>query len=254
MNEGGKRDNYKQKAKQTYGYFKERTCLGWNWLIDRPERLTALSTFAIFLATAVAVGVGIAQWHALRSTDKATHIAAVAAKQSAEIANQTLHAAQRPWLSFEDVKIAGPLTFDEIGGHLPIKFTVKNSGTSPAVGSYIHANVLWSEQNPFFPGDLIRKGATGLGVGNGSGEGIFPGKHEPKEFSVTINSADFTGNAGPFLLILAKYKFPFAEKIGLTGSLFNIIRSDAAMRFDPQAGPVPPDDVLHLLPVSTYTE
>lgn len=67
-------DNRSYKAKGRLGRIMmpiTRRCNdGWIWLLEKPERLTALSTFAIFLATAVAVGVGIAQWTALRATDE----------------------------------------------------------------------------------------------------------------------------------------------------------------------------------------
>jgi hypothetical protein len=60
-----------------------RVRIAWEWLIEKPERLTALSTSAIFLATAVTVGVGFAQWRALISTDAATRMAAEAAQTAA---------------------------------------------------------------------------------------------------------------------------------------------------------------------------
>jgi hypothetical protein len=74
MSDSPKRNGYKKKAKKGYAYFKRYVLCGvptvWRWLLETPDRLTAISTFAIFLATAVMVGVGFAQWSALTSTDE----------------------------------------------------------------------------------------------------------------------------------------------------------------------------------------
>jgi hypothetical protein len=73
---------------------------GWNWLLTKPERLTALSTLAIFLATVVAAGVGFVQWRTLRSTDEAIRIQAGIMKgQLAE-----MQIARQPFVVFQDVE------------------------------------------------------------------------------------------------------------------------------------------------------
>ena len=76
MSEGDEGGGDKNYARHTYAYYKKCGIIGairngWQWLLDKPERLTALSTFAIFLATAVAGVIGAAQWRALKSTDAA---------------------------------------------------------------------------------------------------------------------------------------------------------------------------------------
>jgi hypothetical protein len=45
-----------------HNILKKYICSAWNWLLKKPERLTAFSTLAIFFATLVAASVGIAQW------------------------------------------------------------------------------------------------------------------------------------------------------------------------------------------------
>src|SRR5437763_16100978 len=72
---------------------------GWRWLLGKPERVTALSTLAIFAATAVAVGIAIAQWAALKSTDAATHKAAEAAADANRIAKEILQSSRRARIS-----------------------------------------------------------------------------------------------------------------------------------------------------------
>jgi hypothetical protein len=73
---------------------------GWNWLLTKPERLTALSTLAIFLATAVAAGVGFVQWRTLRSTDEAIRIQAGIMKGQLD----EMQIARQPFVVFQDVE------------------------------------------------------------------------------------------------------------------------------------------------------
>lgn len=98
---------------------RRRAHAGWNWLLQKPERLTALSTLAIFVATAVAAVVGIAQWSALRSTDGAIH------------GQMNLMAAdQRPWLSAPKISA---------GKNGSLEFIFRNVGKTPTRGLFVDA-------------------------------------------------------------------------------------------------------------------
>lgn len=90
------------------------------------------ATIGIFVATAVSVVVGIAQWRALSNTDEATRVAAEAAKQAAEIANRTLIASQRGWIFLKRIWISSPLTFDKNGASTTVAFEISNVGQIPA--------------------------------------------------------------------------------------------------------------------------
>jgi hypothetical protein len=93
------------------------------------------ATIGIFVATAVSVGVGIAQWSALRSTDEATRLIAAAAKQSAEVADLTVKqmeaTAERQLRAYVFVIETKILAF-EVGKIIDIELTVKNTGQTPA--------------------------------------------------------------------------------------------------------------------------
>lgn len=107
-----KSDRYYQKAKKAYAYYNKYGFTGifkdgWVWLLDKPERLTAISTFAIFLATAVAIGVGIAQWRVLNSTD--------------ETLRETMIIGQRAYVSPREIDFT-----NKIG------LTLQNTGATPA--------------------------------------------------------------------------------------------------------------------------
>jgi hypothetical protein len=119
VREGRKRYDYKECAKRTYSYYVKYGVTGivsngWNWLLNKPERLTALSTFAIFLATAALIGVGIAQWKTLKATDFTTR--------------QT----SRAFVYFEDAVLISYPNPPQKAVTYAIITKMTNSGTTPA--------------------------------------------------------------------------------------------------------------------------
>lgn len=110
---------------------------GWDWLLTKPERLTALSTFAIFLATATAVGIGIAQWRALYSTDEAIRI-------QADIMRRQLDDAEIQEAASVTIR---NLTITGFPDNTIVSFDVVNSGRTradqvivPVISSYFQLN------------------------------------------------------------------------------------------------------------------
>src|SRR5215470_5382677 len=67
-------------------------------------------------------------------------VTAIAAKTSADVAEKTLVATQRPWIGFKGFRIAEPLTFDPNGARITVTYEVENTGHSPAAS--IDINVL----------------------------------------------------------------------------------------------------------------
>jgi hypothetical protein len=111
----------------------------WFWLLGRPERLTALSTFAIFLATAVAVAVGIAQWRVIKGQlvemQEASHIAAgqlqVAQGQLTKIMSD-----ERPAIYIDipyDISIYSWAHASEGASFINLPYRLTNYGKRPAV-------------------------------------------------------------------------------------------------------------------------
>src|ERR1700741_4920583 len=87
----------------------------WGSLIGRPERLTAISTFAIFVATSVASVVGIAQCRVLSRT------------------LNEMRDEQRPWV-YADLSSGGKIFRNQSGGlTIPIGLTFHNIGRLPAM-------------------------------------------------------------------------------------------------------------------------
>jgi hypothetical protein len=130
VQEGSKRQRYKQHAENAYSYCKNMVVLAfsffwrwtsktWGWLVSgwEPERLTALSTFAIFLATAAVVGVGWAQWEALKRTDETTR--------------ESFTAVQRAFVFGKELLVK----YDtEVMSYWRFAILVTNSGNTPTKG------------------------------------------------------------------------------------------------------------------------
>ncbi len=130
-----------EKMTRAYGYLKEKiiadrnTVIGcvatmWNWLLDRPERLTALSTFAIFLATAAAVGIGLAQWKALIRTDETTR--------------EAFSAVQRPFITAIGLDISQQAYGASPPQHWQYKIVLENSGNTPTKNMTVVSSVSFS--------------------------------------------------------------------------------------------------------------
>jgi hypothetical protein len=76
------------------------------------------------------------QWHEMIRAADATKLAA-------DIARDTLIASNRPWMTAE-IQITGPLTFGKGQANLPLMYTLKNIGHSPALD-------VWSDEELYLP-------------------------------------------------------------------------------------------------------
>jgi hypothetical protein len=133
VSEGTKCNYCKEKAKRAYAYLKECGLVG-RGLFEKPDRLTALSTFFIFLATAVAAGVGMAQWHALSNTDEKLGRQVEAMNRQLAL----LQIDQRPWISAPEIKVER--------GDMPDTVTFilvfRNAGRTPTTGFDIEVDIV----------------------------------------------------------------------------------------------------------------
>lgn len=153
-----------------------------------------------------------------------------AAKSAADIAAASLTISERPWVSLADIEITSPLTFDNRGGLIEIRYVLKNTGKSPAIASRWRAKLvvlpmkklrneeisdvqsamcdpLRELQNSFldvsiFPGDLD-KSAEGLGLYPGEIETglqereLGPFKHKGYISATLIACIDYQSSFGP---------------------------------------------------------
>jgi hypothetical protein len=106
---------------------------------------SAFFTFWLGIATLLAtLALGINQLRFLsRSVDVAAQ-SAQAAKQSAEIARDTLVASNRPWVSLFRPSIESALTWDKQGARVTVGVRFKNIGKSPAFDTEIGIGPLYT--------------------------------------------------------------------------------------------------------------
>jgi hypothetical protein len=95
----------------------------------RRERWKLRIEVATLIAIAVYAFMAYRQWDAMRD-------AAVATKKSAEIAEKTLLATQRPWV-YVRMEIKSDLTFTGTGSKIDILYSIINVGHSPAVDVHL---------------------------------------------------------------------------------------------------------------------
>ncbi len=105
---------------------------GWERQIRTAENLNRITVVGAVVAILALGGV---IWQS-----RSAHIAAEAAKISADIANETLVASRRPWVSVEIIDHEGV----EIDKTFRFAFRLKNYGSTPAVSVFISpTGVLW---------------------------------------------------------------------------------------------------------------
>jgi hypothetical protein len=66
----------------------------------------------------------------------ATKKSADAATKAANTAQAQLEMSERPWVSLDDFTVDSPLTFDNAGAHVTIRYEIKNTGRSPAIRGF----------------------------------------------------------------------------------------------------------------------
>jgi hypothetical protein len=125
----------------------------WSWLFK-----DSISVFTLWLSLAtVALGaIAAIQLGYLRRAERIAAQSAKAAETSAKVAYETLVATNRPWVS-ADLKIAGPLTYNETEARIEIAFVLKNTGLSPAVNVQVDAEMALFMENGTSPLDRMKE-------------------------------------------------------------------------------------------------
>lgn len=130
----------------------------------------------------------------------ATYNAAIAAQESVAVAikaNQlnrdNFIADNRPWVSV-DIQVAGPLTWGKDGGNLPLKFTLRNTGRTPALDVDVYTDIRpWAGPHPDPMSEQhrlskqLRKRHSKTTDWNNGGWTIFPGDSLSQVITVGFN-------------------------------------------------------------------
>jgi hypothetical protein len=191
----------------------------------------------------------------------ATQANATAAEEANKISRDTLITSQRPWISVDPI-IVGPLSFNENGAIIKLRFKVQNSGHSPALYVWPHARPILMRigERP----DLISAQRTLLKEirerprhPEERGFTIFPGVIGEVPVDINIIKGDI-GAIGetdgriillPAIVGFVDCQFTFSEERRYTGFIYMLSRADPAHPDLPFAiyrdeGDIPRDKLL----------
>lgn len=241
----------------------------------------AISIFTFWLTLAT-IGLGIVAVLQIGFLDRSETIAsrsANAAKQSADVAKDTLIATQRPWMWPETLAVASDLVFKEDrSATISIRYIIKNMGNTPALNVWPELKLFpffWGKvegEPPNFtnivPQTMVSKDLRDWCRGNAErdeqaakadwvhGEPVFPGKTLSSGINgltMQAGSAENRtqmsgGEVVPILYFCVTYRFPADEKSHYTGQAFMVMRADpsadgGARAINPAEGSIPAAEV-----------
>ena len=212
--------------------------------------------FAVFFVASCAAAAAIyyahvahKQWEVMNKTygeiqkqTTSAEISANAARKSADIAEDTMVATERPWLNVR-LRPGSDLQFDEHGGLIIIDFIIKNVGHSPAFNIYPFGQILiLSRQGTDLGAEQTKVFAVGQNVFNNKrnlkdsslGYVLFPTDEFSLSWPVTFSRKDIEEGyrmtkskiIAPILFGCVFYRFAFDQSVHKTGFIVNINRLD----------------------------
>lgn len=189
--------------------------------------------------------------------------AATAAQQAADVAERTLIATQRAWISVE-ASVGAPLVFDQNGASTSIAFRIKNVGNSPATHITPHVRLGVLKEGGPYPLEEQTRGCSEVRQGPiGLGFTLFPGQSFPESqglasgsWGVNISqeeigkgrqvSAD-KKHIALFIVGCIDYTFPSdPEHHHQTGFIFDLLRFVKGIPvavINPDDGQIPADNL-----------
>jgi hypothetical protein len=231
-------------------------------LLDRwfPDSISVYTLFLALVTALLALAAPV-QLNLLRRAEGIATTTAEAAKNSADVAKDTLIVTNRAWISV-NIGIGSDLTYDAQGdARVVIKFVMKNVGNSPAVNVQVDPEfaVVFGDAQPFQKEISDRQKRRPAGLGN-LGVTLFPGETQTHSRNLPISRASIDAfnqkrstdlglkNVGtvfmPTLVGCIDYKFTFAEEHHQTGFILDLRKRDpenpnTALAFDVQEGVIP---------------
>jgi len=194
-----------------------------NWFA---RSLAVIATLAIIV---IAAGVWL-QWRTLHRMQR------------------FLLASQRPWVAAAVEPVQ--LVFDDKGGGITLKMTLKNGGPIPATDVLSAPILLLGDAK-----EPYRKACGNYGVGGGIGPTLFKDETVEKTSTAWLARKDF-GKGFPHLVALCiKYRFGNSRRHAETGYLFSIGHRDASGNVqyitDSKNGSLKPPELV-LMPLGSY--
>jgi len=223
------------------------------------EKVTTdpVATFTLLLVifTGVLSLVGVFQLWLLLRGETVAEKTADAAKESADVANKTLTASQRPWI-FPDVSVGSDLSINDDGAKVTFEYVLKNSGNTPALAVEVYPK-LFAFQFGKISGDppnltvnvpqtnaaaelakfcaALTESSEMLAKANVSkGDPIFPGRELRGALNITMPKAEIDAAReqsgpdilSPVLLFCVTYRTPFDNKSHRTGLVFTLVKRE----------------------------
>jgi hypothetical protein len=172
--------------------------------------------------------------------------AANAAKKSAEVAEKTLFAIHRPWISVK-LQVGSELQFNEREATINIVAKMKNIGNSPAISTFINTTIfpLSPKRNWRNEQQKVLDGTNRMKIGPDLiGYTIFPGEEITQNIAIVLDMEDIKQSQleivqesknktiynfiHPVLVGCAYYQFPSDMSVHKTTFMANIERIDPA--------------------------
>jgi hypothetical protein len=197
--------------------------LKYDWIAPAWKLITAAAMIAF-------VVVAWLQWRTLRTIE---HL---------------MSATQRPWVaaSVEPVQ----LVFDDKGGGITLKITVKNSGAVPAIDVLTTPILLLDAKQPF------KNACRQTGIGGGLGPALATNEALPKTSTAWLARGDFGKTFPGLLAVCVKYRFANSRRTAEAGYLFAIAqrvpgRADVSV-IDPKNSTLNPPELVLVSTGSYY--
>ena len=217
-----KRRSGQSKAETASDGARQQSAPATNW-IDAAWKLTAAGA-----VIAIAV-VAWLQWKTLSAMQ------------------ELLAATERPWVAAAVEPVQ--LVFDDKGGGLTLKMTIRNNGPVPALDVLTSPVLLLDAKQPY-------KQACGhFGIAGGVGATLAKDETLPVTSTAWLPRQDFSDKFPNLVAVCIKYRFANSTRTGATGYLFGIVQRDPGqpdrVLIEPKNGTLNPP-ALALLPTGSY--
>jgi hypothetical protein len=183
------------------------------------------SDTTVALGTLVIAAFTFTLW---RSTDKLWK----AGERQIGLAEKTLIASQRPWVSF-NVGAKSPFIFTKRGAGIDLRITTRNTGPTPAINVFVAAFFLTDEIDIFNYNQVIKDQTLKFTRGEGRwatefGHALFSGNKFIETIMLSLPSFEFEGRETlmPYVAVITRYNFTFSDSVHHTAKLYMLSRVD----------------------------
>lgn len=214
----------------------------WRWqelALTAFNGLLAYFSYRLYRATSDLRDTARDQHSAMMASVAVGQQGAAAAEKSAKIAEDTLVATQRPWVTVS-IQVGGPLTYSVKGATIAVRFNLKNIGHSPAIHVWNDVQIITPafDKNDYWnpdPQAKLRQIFSNLKnqPPHPMGYVLFPGTTVVQKVTVMINSEELKRITEhddfimPVVMGAVSYRFAFGNRdVHLTGFSVDVCRSD----------------------------